>query len=284
MAYIIKILRRPLITKYFFFILTILVALISIFPLLWMISSSFKPYNEVYAFPPTLLPIEPTLINYQELFTLTHFQTYFINSTIVAGGATIFSIIIGSLAAYSITRLKTRKTKLFSRAVLLTYMFPRILLVIPLFTIILIIKLQDSLFGLGITYVTFTLPFALWMLRSYFAAIPIELEEAALVDGATRWQAFYRIVLPLALPGMIATSIFSFITAWNEYLFALVFITSDVNRTLPLGMATLFSQTGMFSWGMLMAASVLITVPVIIFFILIQRHLTSGYMSGAVKG
>ena len=262
----------------------LIVALIAIFPLLWMLSSSFKSYEEVYASPPTLLPLKPTLRNYKELLTLTHFETYFLNSTIVAGVATILSVFIGAIGAYSLTRLRNRVTKYFSRMVLATYMFPRILLVIPLFIIIIGLGLSNTRIGLALTYVTFTLPFALWMLRSYFAAIPIELEEAALVDGASRWKTFSLIVLPLALPGMIATSVFSFIVAWNEYLFALVFISSDEYRTLPLGIAILFGESGMFSWGMLMAASVLVTVPVIIFFIFIQKRLISGYMAGAVKG
>jgi ABC-type glycerol-3-phosphate transport system permease component len=268
----------------FCLIATLIVALISIFPLLWMLSTSFKPYDEVYASPPTLLPVRSTLKNYSELLTLTHFPVYFWNSTLVAGSATVLSVIIGAFGAYSVSRLRSRAARYFSRLVLITYMFPRILLVIPLFVIIIKIGLTNTRIGLALTYVTFTLPFALWMLRSYFDAIPIELEEAAMVDGASRWRTFCLIVLPLALPGMIATSIFSFITAWNEYLFALVFISSDSYRTLPLGIAILFGGTGMFSWGMLMAASVFVTVPVIIFFVFIQKRLISGYMAGAVKG
>jgi ABC-type glycerol-3-phosphate transport system permease component len=253
------------------------------FPLFWMIGSSFKPKTELYAFPPTFFPTAFTFDNYIELLTKTSFLSYFKNSLIVAGGSTLLSMLIGSFGGYALSRFRFRGFSIFARVTLLAYMLPSIMLVIPLYVLMGDLGLVDTLQGLIITNTTFTLPFTLWLLRSYFSTIPVELEEAAMIDGCTRFQALWKLILPLALPGIIATSIFAFTSSWNEFLYSLVFIHSDSLRTLPPGMATFIKTDTVYQWGVLMAAAVLITVPVLVFYMIIQRNLVVGLTEGGVK-
>lgn len=260
----------------------VIVALVS-FPLFWMIASSFKPRTELYAFPPTFFPTVYTLDNYVELLTGTGFPNYFKNSLIVATGSTLLSMIVGSFGGYALSRFRFRGFTAFARLTLVAYMLPSIMLVIPLYVTIGNLGLVDTLESLIITNTTFTLPFALWLLRSYFSTIPIELEDAAMIDGCTRFQALLRVIVPLALPGIISTSIFAFTHSWNEFLYALVFIHSDALRTLPPGMGTFIQQDSIYQWGMLMAGSVLITIPVLIFYMIVQRNLVVGLTEGGVK-
>lgn len=267
---------------YLYISVAVMVALVA-FPLFWMIGSSFKPKTELYDFPPTFFPTTFTLDNYVELLTATSFLTYFKNSLIVAGGSTLLSMLIGSFGGYALSRFRFPGFGLFARMTLLAYMLPSIMLVIPLYVIIGELGLVNTLQGLIITNVTFTLPFTLWLLRSYFATIPVELEEAAMIDGCTRFQALWKLILPLALPGIVATSIFAFTHSWNEFLYSLVFIQSDSLRTLPPGMGTFIKMDTVYQWGVLMAASVLITVPVLLFYMVVQRNLVVGLTEGGVK-
>jgi multiple sugar transport system permease protein len=253
------------------------------FPLVWMIFSSLKPDSENYAYPPTLFPQTITLENFQRLLTRTEFGTWFRNSLLVSVGTTLLAITISSLTAYSLSRFRYRFFEVFSRIILFAYMVPNILLVIPVFKIVWSLKLGDSMLSLLLVYNAFLVPFGIWTLRSYFAGIPHEIEEAALIDGATRWQALRKVVLPQALPGIISTALFAFHVAWNEYLYASVLLRHSSKMTLSAGVASLLGKEASWSWGVLMAAGVLVTVPVILLFSFLQRYLIAGWGGGAVK-
>lgn len=254
------------------------------FPLFWMVICSFKPGGELYSLPPTFLPNEWTLKNYRDLFVQTNFLTYFRNSLIVAGGATVLSILIGALGAYSLSRFKFFGIAAFANVSLVCYMLPEVLLVLPLYIYVVKLGLADTLISLIIANTAFTLPLALWFMRSYFNAIPISLEESAMIDGCTRLQAMFRITLPLALPGVISVGVFAFNHSWNEFLFALVFTSSENNKTLPLGLATWIGQDNIYSWGMLLSGAVLVTIPVVLFYLLVQQKLVAGLSEGGAKG
>jgi ABC-type glycerol-3-phosphate transport system permease component len=254
------------------------------FPLFWMVISSLKSTGEFYASPPTFLPVHWTLDNYRMLFAQTSFGTYFTNSLIVALGATFMSLLVGGLGAYSLSRFRFRSIAVFAQMTLLAYMLPEVLVVIPLYVYVVKLGMADTLLALVVSNMAFTLPLTLWYMRAYFNAIPVTLEESAMVDGCTRLQALRRVVLPLALPGLISTGVFAFNHAWNEFLFALVFTSSERNKVLTLGLATWIGQDSIYSWGMLLAAAVLVTVPVLIFYLLVQRKLVVGLAGGATKG
>jgi ABC-type glycerol-3-phosphate transport system permease component len=256
------------------------------FPLFWMISASFKPPAEMFVSPPTLLPAQWTLRNYADLFAQTEFLRYFANSLIVACGATALSLLIGALGAYALSRFRDRFALLrwFGNGTLVAYMLPEVLLVIPLYIALINIGLADTLFVLIVANLTFTLPLTLWYMQAYFRAIPPSVEEAAMVEGCSRLGAFRRVVLPLALPGLVATSVFSFNHAWNDFLFALVFTSSETNKVLPLGLATWIGNDNVYAWGMLMAAAVLITAPVVLVFLAAQGKLVAGLAEGGTKG
>jgi ABC-type glycerol-3-phosphate transport system permease component len=254
------------------------------FPLFWMLICSFKPGGELYAVPPTFLPNEWTLQNYRDLFVQTNFLTYFANSLIVAFGATFLSLVVGGLGAYSLSRFRFFGIAAFSNATLVCYMLPEVLIVLPLYIYVVKLGMADTLISLIIANTAFTLPLALWFMRSYFNAVPISLEESAMIDGCTRLGAMMRVTVPLALPGIISVGVFSFNHAWNEFLFALVFVSSETNKTLPLGLATWIGQDNIYSWGMLLAGAVLVTVPVILFYLLVQRKLVVGLADGGAKG
>jgi ABC-type glycerol-3-phosphate transport system permease component len=254
------------------------------FPLFWMVICSFKPGGELYAVPPTFLPKEWTLQNYRDLFIQTNFPVYFLNSLIVAGGATLLSLLVGGLGAYSLSRFDFFGIGSFSKAALVCYMLPEVLIVLPLYIYVVDLGLADTLFALIVANTAFTLPLTLWFMRSYYNAIPASLEEAAMVDGCTRLGAMMRVTVPLAVPGIVSVGVFSFNHAWNEFLFALVFTSSERNKVLPLGLATWIGQDNIYSWGMLLSGAVLVTIPVVLFYLLVQRKLVVGLAEGGAKG
>jgi ABC-type glycerol-3-phosphate transport system permease component len=261
----------------------VLVVLIA-FPLLWMLGTSLKPQSELFQRPPHLLPRAPTLENYRQLLFETPFPTYFRNSVIVATATTVIVIVVATLGAYSLARFRFAGRRLLAQAILFTYLLPAVVLVLPLYLLLARLGLVDTLFGLTVTYITFALPFALWLLRSFMVAIPVDLDSAALMDGASRMGAFFDVILPQAIPGIISTALFTFIAAWNEYLYALILMSHDENKTLPPGVVTMLTSTFNVEWALLMAASVMMSLPVIVAFAFLQRHLTRGFGAGAVKG
>ena len=257
--------------------------LVGAFPLFWMLSTSLKPSSEIFATPPTLVPIKSTLENFTRLFAETSFLTYFRNSVVVSFTTGLLTLSVSAAGAYGLSRCVFLGREKVAGLILMTYMFAPIMIIIPFYILVKRLGLVNTHLALVLSYTTFCLPFCLWLLRSFFQSIPLELEEAALVDGAGVGRAVWYVVLPLALPGIIAAGIFTFILAWNDFLFALVLITSDELKTLPVGVNDLFNAT-IVDWGMIMAAGVVITVPTIAFFVAVQRYLIQGWGAGGVKG
>ncbi len=253
------------------------------FPLLFMFMTTLKPDSEIITATPTLFTSKPHLEHYYRLFATTNFLTYFRNSIVVAGSATLLCVTVATLAGYGITRFRFTGREGIAGIMLFTYMFAPIMIIVPFFILMRGYGLTNSHIGLVLSYTTFALPFSMWLLRSFFQSIPLELEQAAMTDGASRPQAVLYIIVPLALPGIIAVSIFAFIVAWNDYIFTRVLISSDNLKTLPVGISDLVNST-LIDWGMILAGGVVITIPALIFFILIQRYLISGWGAGAVKG
>ena len=260
-----------------------ILAIATAFPFFWMVSTSFKPLQEIFAFPPTFFPAEFTLKNFERLFEQTRFLTYFKNSVFVSFTTVVLTMTIGSAGAYSLTRFKFYGREKVASLILFSYMFAPIMIVIPFYVLIKKIGLANTHTALIMAYTAFCLPFSLWLLRTFFQSIPLALEKAALIDGASRLEAVIYVVLPLALPGIIATGIFTFILAWNDYIFVRILITSDELKTLSVGIADLYNAT-VIDWGMIMSGSMLITVPVLVFFVFIQRYLIAGWGAGAMKG
>lgn len=260
-----------------------ILAVATAFPFFWMVSTSFKPLQEIFVFPPTFFPAEFTLKNFARLFEQTRFLTYFKNSVFVSFTTVVLTMTIGSAGAYSLTRFKFYGREKIASLILFTYMFAPIMIVIPFYVLIKKIGLANTHTALIMAYTAFCLPFNLWLLRAFFQSIPLALEKAALIDGASRLEAVIYVILPLALPGIIATGIFTFILAWNDYIFVRILITSDELKTLSVGIADLYNAT-VIDWGMIMSGSMLITVPVLVFFVFIQRYLIAGWGAGAMKG
>ena len=261
----------------------VVAATIALFPVFWMASSSFKPGPELFARDMTLLPVNWTLENYRNVWNNTSFPRYFWNSFQVAALSTILSVIISMYAAYALARIRFVGRDAFGFLMLVTQMFPHIMLVLPLFLIIQRIGLLNTHAALIIAYTAFSLPFTIWLLRGFFEAIPEELEEAAMIDGASQLKIFHRIMLPLAGPGLAAVAMFGFIRGWNEFLFALVFLQTRSLFTLPLGLAS-FQEEFTTRWDLMMAGASIITLPVLFLFLLMQRFIVQGLLGGAVKG
>lgn len=262
----------------------VVVCLIIIFPIYWMITISLKTPRDIYR-APSLVPDvhRVTLDNFRTLIVKKHFLTNIRNSIIVATSSTAISVTISALCAYSLVRFKYRGQGLIGRLILLAYLTPASLLFIPLSVIVARLHLGNSLHGLIIVYLSFSTPFSTWLLMGYFRGIPADLEEQAMVDGTTRIGALVRILLPLSLPGLVAVSIFTFTGAWNELLLALIFITSEDKRTVPLGLQYLITGDT-FLWGPIMAGAVFSALPVMILYFLAQRFMVQGIAAGAVKG
>jgi ABC-type glycerol-3-phosphate transport system permease component len=260
------------------------VILLLSFPLLWMVLTAFKPRTEALSFPPSFLPREWTLEHFRRVLNNTPFVAFFTNSVIVAVSTTAIVMLVAMFGAYSLARFRYPGRRLVGRMILFTYLLPSTVVLVPLYLIVVGLGLANSLAGLVVVYSTFALPFALWLLHAFVAAMPVDIEEAARVDGASRMGAFFDVVVPQALPGLISTALFTFILSWNEYLFSLVFINDTRSKTLPAGVTSLLLDSMNVEWNLLMAASVLITMPVLVFFAFLQKHLTRGFGAGAVKG
>lgn len=253
-----------------------------LFPLVWILSVSLKGPTEQFVVPPTVVPVEPTLENYHRLLAETNFLRYILNSLGIAFATVLLALSIGAPAAYAMARFKLLSGPIVSAMVLLVYMFPPILLGIPLFVIFARLGLADSYLGLVLAHTTFALPFVVWMLRDFFLAVPFEIEEAALVDGCTRWRVLWGIVMPIASPGLVACGIFTFILSWNDYIYALILMKSESHKTISLGIA-LFIDSSTIEPGLMMAGAALITVPVLVGFMFVQRYLVQGLAVGAIK-
>jgi ABC-type glycerol-3-phosphate transport system permease component len=274
---------RRLWTLSIVYMLLLVAVTVILFPVFWMFSSSLKGSTELFAFNMTLLPVEWTLENYRNVWNNTPFPSYFWNSFKVAAMSTVLSVVISMYAAYALARIRFHGRGAFGLLMLVTQMFPHIMLVIPLFLIVQRVGLFNTHAALVIAYTAFSLPFTIWLLRGFFEAIPFELEEAAAIDGAGVLTTFHRIMLPLAGPGIAAVTMFGFIRSWNEFLFALVFLQSRGLFTLPIGLAS-FQEEYTFRWDLIMAGAGIITFPVLVLFLLMQRFIVQGLLGGAVKG
>lgn len=253
------------------------------FPIYWMVTTSFKNRDDVLSTEPRFLPESLTLQNYRDAFSRDGFDTSLRNSLVVVTLTVLISLFLATFASIAIARMRFKGKRTFITSLLIVQMLPLSALIIPLFLLLTKLQLTNRLPGLALTYVAFILPFTIWTLRGFLANIPHDLEEAALVDGCSRISAYRYILLPLMAPGLVATAIFAFIQAWNEFLLAYIIMQSQENLTLPVWLASFTTRTGT-DWGPLMAASTITALPVVIFFSLIQKRIATGVTSGAVKG
>lgn len=261
----------------------VILAVFSVVPFLWLATTAFKTLGEIYTSPPVWIPSRPTLDNFSYIVERASFAVYLRNSVLVALATTAAALLVCVLAAYGFSRFRFpgRRAALFG--FLMVQMFPSALFIIPLFQLVAALGLLDSLAALVLANTTFAIPLCTWLLKGFFDQIPMELEEAAWLDGASRLGALRRIVLPAARPGIVAAGIFVFIAAWDEFIFALTFTSSDEARTLPIGLNR-FLTAYEIQWQHLAAGTVLVTVPVVVLFLLIQRHVAGGLLAGATKG
>jgi ABC-type glycerol-3-phosphate transport system permease component len=258
------------------------VGLFALAPFLWMLLTSIKPEGEILRRTPSLWTAHPQFGRYRDVLH-AGFARALRNSLIVATGTTVAGVAVAALAGYALARFDLPLRRYLLLMVMGVQMFPLVVLIIPLFVVMKALGLLDSWLGLIVAYLSFTTPLAVWLLRSFFETIPRDLEEAAMIDGATRFGAMVRVIFPLAGPGLAATAIFSFIAAWNEFLFALTFVKKENLRTLPVALSA-FVGRSQADWGLIMAASVLFTVPVVLFFLVVHRRLTTGMVAGSVTG
>jgi N,N'-diacetylchitobiose transport system permease protein len=257
---------------------------VMIFPVFWMVSTAFKPDDQIISVTPTWIPLHPTLKHFRDAIEKPFFWEDVKNSLIVVLVTVAISIVLAFLAAVALARYGFSGRKLFVVLVIGIQMLPQAGLIIPLYVVLARYHQVNALSGLIVTYMTFVLPFCVWTLRGFLLGIPKELEEAAMVDGSTRLGVFVKILLPLMGPGLVATSVFAFITTWNEYIFARVLLNDQSKQTVTVWLSYFLGTSRHTDWGALMAASTLTAVPVVIFFLLIQRKIAFGLTAGAVTG
>jgi ABC-type glycerol-3-phosphate transport system permease component len=265
------------------YVAAVAVGAFSSFPILWVLITSLKQRGEIFTETPDLWPNDPDFGRYADVLLDSGVGRALVNSLLVAGVSTVLGVVIAAFAGYAVARFAFPLRRAFMVAILITQMFPLVVLIIPLFIVMRRAELLGTYVGLIIVYLAFTVPLAVWILRGFIETIPVELEEAALVDGATRFGAMRRIVLPLALPGLATCATFSFINAWNEFMFALTFMNEEAKETLPVVLQT-FVGRGQTDWAAVMATSVIYTLPVVALFALLRKHLVTGFTAGALKG
>jgi trehalose/maltose transport system permease protein len=268
-------------------LLIIVIFVYALFPFYWAVRSAFTPEARLFDTPIQYWPAHPTLANFREIFSTSFFTRALLNSTIVAGSVTLMSLAIGSLAAYALGRFRFHGRQAVLYLMLSMTIFPQIAILGALYTMMKNFQLYDRLGALVLSYLIFTLPFTVWVLTSFMRALPGDLEEAAYVDGATPLQVFYKVLLPLIAPGLVTTGLLAFISAWNEYLYAISFIQSPDKYTVPIAITSFVGKTGSafeVPWGQIMAATVVVTLPLIAATLILQRRILAGLTAGAVKG
>jgi ABC-type glycerol-3-phosphate transport system permease component len=255
----------------------------AVFPFAWMLISSIKTKQDLFTVPPHWFPTSPTLSNYATVLYDSNIPRYFLNSTIIALGSTVTALMLAIAAAYGFARFRFAGKRVFQAAILVGQLLPTATIIVPLYIALSNLGLLNTYFGLILVYLIITLPLCVWMLIGYFRAIPIDLEEAAIIDGASRITVLLRILLPLSVPGIVAVAVYSFVVTWNEFIFALVFATDSTVKTLPIGLSE-FSAEFNVDWGAVMAASAVMTIPIALLFLAMQNLFVGGLTSGATKG
>jgi trehalose/maltose transport system permease protein len=276
-----------LIPRLIFYAIVIVILFYTLVPFYWAVRSSLMPTDQLTATPVKYIPTSPTLSNFRDVLRSGDFRRALINSTIVALSVTLLALVVGAFAAYALGRFKFKGRTPVLYLVLSMTMFPQIAILGSLFNMINQLGLYNRLGSLILTYLVFTLPFTVWVLTSFFRQMPAALEEAAYVDGATPFQTFYKVLLPLAGPGLVTTGLLAFIGAWNEFLFAVSFTQTPDRRTVPPAIANFAGTTGSgfeVPWGSIMAATVIVTVPIVVLVLIFQRKILAGLTAGAVKG
>lgn len=274
---------QKLIIRFLGWALLALVLLIALFPVYFMGITSLHPPSLSFGNKPTVFTTDLTLKAFRDLLAQYPFLTWLRNTFLISICSTILSVTFSTFAAYSLSRLRYPGRRGLSNAVFLVYLFPSTLLFIPIYILLSDLKLLDNFFGLIGVYLTFTIPFCVWLMKAYFLNIPMELEDAAMVDGATRFQSLVRVVLPLATPGIAAASVYAFTLSWNEYLYAFTLLSDSEKFTLAPGLTKLIFGD-VFLWGMIMAGGVLMSLPVLLLYFFAQRYIVAGLAAGAVKG
>lgn len=275
--------RTSPLARFIILISSLLVVSVCLFPFLWMGVSSIKVLRELYTVPPTWIPHTPTLGNYKTALFDSNIPRYFLNSVVISVGSTLLALILAVFASYGFARFNFKGKPYYQSFVLVGQLLPTAAIIVPLFVTLRYLGLVNTYLGLILVYMIITLPLSVWMLTSYFKAIPVELEEAAIIDGASRLGVLFRITLPLSVPGLVAVMVYAFVTTWNEFIFALCFATDSSVKTLPIGLAE-FTTEFNTDWGAVMAASMIMTVPIAVLFLSMQRLFVGGIMAGATKG
>jgi ABC-type glycerol-3-phosphate transport system permease component len=265
------------------YVCAVAISAFALFPIYYVVITSLKPRSEIYTRTPDLWPNHPQWHQYTRVLGEGHVGRALMNSLIIAGATTIICVVVAGMAAYALARLEVPLKRTLLMLILTTQMFPLVVLIIPLFVLMRNANLIGTYQGLVIAYLAFTVPLAIWIMRGFIVTIPEELEHAAMTDGATRVGAMFRVILPIAAPGLVATATLSFIAAWNEFMLALTFMNEEQRKTLPLVLQS-FVGRGDTDWGAVMATSVIYTLPVVIFFLLLRKRLMLGMTAGAVKG
>jgi len=265
-------------------LLGLLVFVVMAFPVYWMVATAFKPGVDITSYTPQWIPLHPTLVHFTDAINKPYFWNAVKNSLIVVTVVVAFSMVLAFLAAVALAKFRFSGRVVFIVMVIVIQMLPPNALIIPLYVVLARYHQVNTLTGVIVTYMTFVLPFSIWMLRGFILSIPKDLEEAAMVDGLSRVGAFTRILLPLVAPGLVATSIFAFIQAWNEFIFAYILLNDAAKQTLTIWLAGFYGTSRGTDWGGLMAGATLTAIPVVIFFLIVQRKVAFGLTAGAVKG
>ncbi|MFE4977518.1 carbohydrate ABC transporter permease [Kitasatospora sp. NPDC056651] len=264
-------------------LLGLVVAAVVGFPVYWMVLTAFRPATEILSLPPHFWPGQPTLANFTRALNSETFWDNVQSSVVIGVGTVLVSLLVGTLAAFALARFRFLGRRAFVVVILVVQMVPLTALIIPVYLLLNDVGMTDSIAGVIITYLVFTLPFTVWMLRGFIAGVPVELEEAAMVDGCGRLGAFRRVVLPLLAPGIVATSVFALVQAWNEYVLVYVLLSSPKKQTVSIWLVSFQTSFGT-DYGGLMAGATLTALPVVVFFLIVQRRIASGLAAGAVKG